>query len=213
MVWDLRSAPPGEEEASFGPAGVPVLPGEYRVRVEVAGEETEAALEVRPDPRTDVPPDRRRAKIEAIHEVDTWVALAEEARARLEEAVVAVDGVLEEVGVGEDAELREVGGALKAALQEALERLFTGPSCQGICGGDPLASRVRRPVSILRSSVDAPSPNDRLAMAQAEEALREVVAAVNALFQADVAEYREMLRQAGYTPFSVKAPLRIGPSR
>jgi hypothetical protein len=47
-------------------------------------------------------------------------------------------------------------------------------------------------------------------MAQAEEALREVVAAVNALFQADVAEYREMLRQAGYTPFSVKEPLRVG---
>jgi len=213
MVWDLRSEPPGEVEGSYGPDGVPVLPGGYRVRVEIAGESAEAALEIRPDPRTDVSLDRRRAKIEAIREVETWVALGAEARTRVEEAIEAVDGVLEDVGVAEDVELREAGEALRTALEEALETLFTGPSCQGICGGDPVASRIRRPLSILQSSVDAPSPNDRLAMAQAEEALREVIAAVNALFEGDVAEYREMLRQAGYTPFSVKEPLRIGQSR
>jgi hypothetical protein len=212
IVWDLRSAGPGEEEGSFGQAGVPVLPGGYRVRVEVARESAEAALEIRPDPRTEVPLDRRRAKIEAIREVETWVALGAEARTRLEEAVEAVDGVLEEVGVGEDVELEEVGGTLKAALEEALETLFTGPSCQGICGGDPVASLIRQPLSILQSSVDAPSPNDRLAMARAEEALREVIGAVNALFEEDVAAYREMLRQAGYTPFPAREPLRMGGS-
>jgi hypothetical protein len=183
------------------------------VRVEIAGESGEAALEIRPDPRTDVPLERRRAKIEAIREVETWVAVAAEARTRLEEAVEAVDGVLEDVGVAEDVELREAGEALKAALEEALETLFTGPSCQGICGGDPVVSLIRRPLSILQSSVDAPSRNDRLAMAQAEEALREVMGAVNALFEEDVAAYREILRQAGYTPFSVKEPLRVGQSR
>ena len=85
-----------------------------------------------------------------------------------------------------------------------------GVGRMGLTHAENLASRVRRPVSILRSSVDAPSPNDRLAMAQAQEALREVIGVVNALFQEEVAEYREMLRQAGYTPFSVKEPLRVG---
>jgi hypothetical protein len=49
-------------------------------------------------------------------------------------------------------------------------------------------------------------------MARAEEALREVIGAVNALFEEDVAAYREMLRQAGYTPFPAREPLRMGGS-
>jgi hypothetical protein len=212
-TWDLRMAPAAGDEDFSGPRGAMVLPGEYRVRVEVGGESSETRLTVRPDPRTEIPLGRRRAKIEAIQEVGRWIGLSGEARRRLEEAVDAVDGVLEQVGEGENVALKEGGEALKTKLETALERLFTGPPCQGICGGDPPSAIIRRPLSMLESSADEPSSNDRSAMRLAEDALREVIREVNGLFEEDVAEYREMLRRAGFTPFPVQEPLEMGGSR
>lgn len=209
--WDLRMDPPSGEGGVFGSRGTPVLPGEYRVRAEVAGVESEASFTVLPDPRVEIPAPRRRAKAEALGEAGEWMALSREAERRLAEAIEAVDGVLEEIGDGEEsAGLRRGGEELKARLEGALERLFTGPACQGICGGTPVASPIRQALSMLGSSFDEPSPNDRAAMGLARDALAEVIREVNSLFETDLAEYRGMLLDSGHTPFPVRAPLAIG---
>jgi photosystem II stability/assembly factor-like uncharacterized protein len=208
FTWDLRMASSSTGGGSFGLGGALALPGEYRIRTEVDGNVAEARLLVLEDPRTEIPRERRLAKIHALEEAGAWMDLSGEAEGRLEEAILAVEGVLVQVGDEEEnAELRTRGEALKAKLEETLEGLFTGPSCQGICGGDPVAAPIRQPLSMLGSTPDEPSPNDRAAMARAQEALRLVIREVNALFDGDVAEYRRMLLEAGYTPFPVSDPL------
>jgi len=206
--WNLRMPSPSGEEGDFGSRGALVLPGEYRVRVEIGGESSEAVLQVLPDPRTEVPMARRRAKLEAIQQVASWVARSDEGRRRLEDALDALEVVLERLGAGEgDAGLREAGESLKMELEGALSRLFAGPSCQGICGGNPVAAPIRQPLSMLESSADAPSPNDRQALARAEAALEIVMGEVEALMEGSVARYRRMLQDAGYTPFTSRPPL------
>jgi photosystem II stability/assembly factor-like uncharacterized protein len=207
FTWDLRMASPSSGAGSFGPRGALVLPGEYRIRTEVDGEVAEARLLVLEDPRMEIPGERRRAKIEALGEAGAWMALSGEAERRLEEGHTAVEEVLDRMVGEENAELKAVGEAVRGRLEETLQRLFTGPPCQGICGGSPVAAPIRQALSMLGSTPDEPSPNDRVAMDVAREALRVVIREVNALFDGDVAEFRRLLLEAGYTPFPASDPL------
>jgi photosystem II stability/assembly factor-like uncharacterized protein len=209
FTWDMRRDAPADG-GRYGPSGPLVLPGTYRVEATVGEEISGTDLEVRSDPRNDIPEADRLAKIRALETAAEWYALAREAEERLEGATEAVVQVLRSLREGEGAEdLVEAGEALETELRAALERLFTGPECQGICGGDPMASRVRAPLYLLGSSRRAPSPNDRLAMEQAREALTTVVDEVNRLFRVEVGPYRDMLLEAGYTPFPATDPLRL----
>ena len=212
FTWDLRMDSPAGNGGRYGPSGPRVLPGTYRLRVSLGEEVSEATLDVRSDPRMAIARRDRLAKIQALSQAGGWFALAQEAEERLESAEDAVDQVLETLASSEggaDQELREGGEALRDRIQETLVTLFTGPECQGICGGDPVVSTVRRPLYLLGSSWRAPSANDRLAMDQAREALRRIVDEVNDLFETEVAPYREMLQEAGYTPFPARDPLRM----
>ncbi len=209
FVWDLTSDS-GEEEGSFsGRRRLPVLPGSYTLRVGGEDASSEVTLQVLPDPRVEIPPHRREAKIRALEEANEWMALSGEARDRLQEALRGVRTVLEEM---EDGELREAGVALEDVLGVALRRLFTGPECQGICGGTTTADPIRQALYRLSSSADEPSATDRLAMERARGATRTIVEEVNALFRTRVADFRSLLLEAGYTPFPVKDPLPAGPA-
>jgi hypothetical protein len=210
MTWDLRREARGVGGGFFGPQATPVLPGSFTVQVSVGDETAEASLRVLPDPRVEIPESRRLAKIRALERAGGWADLSREAQDRLQEAVRGVDQVLETLAPeGPEGELRGGAVELKELLEENLRDLFTGPECQGICGGRTAASTVLRPLGLLGSTLDAPSANDRLAMEQAEAALRSIVDQVNRLFEEDVAAFRSRLQSAGYTPFPTKEPLRM----
>ena len=211
--WDLRMTSDEGGGGFYGPRGALVLPGEYTVRVTMGENSSEAGLTVLPDPRTDISVASRQAKLDALAQANHWAALSREAQDRIQEALQGVEEVLSRLADGDEEdneELKEGGEALKTKLQEALERLFTGPSCQGICGGNPVASPIREPLSRLGSSLDSPSPTDILAMDQAQTALGLVVEEVNTLFADDIADFRTLLQEAGFTPFPVRAPLEGG---
>lgn len=207
--WNLRKdAPAGGGRFSRGSY---VLPGNYTVRVTVGDAESEALLRVHADPRVDIPLSRRAEKAAALERAGEWVAASREAETRLEEVLDALGEVLARLDEEEGAaELIREGEALRDTLDAAMEALFTGPECQGICGGDPVASTIRTPLYLLGSSPDAPSPNDRLAMEQAEEALDGVLERVNALLTERVAPFARALEDAGYSPFPSLEPLGRG---
>jgi len=210
FAWDLREDFPDSEGGFFSPQGPLVLPGEYTVRITADGQSSEAELSVLPDPRMDIPRNERQAKRQALETAGRWWNLATQAQDRLESALEGVREVLGSLPTEESGDLRESGRALEDTLQQAMERLFSGPTCQGICGGEPLASSVRGILFRLSSSPRAPSATDRLAMEQAREALGTVVDEVNNLMSEQVENYRRMLQDAGYTPFPRLEPLRVG---
>ncbi|NIP59493.1 MAG: hypothetical protein GWM92_14275 [Gemmatimonadetes bacterium] len=161
------------------------------------------------DPRTDVPPSARSARLDALLSAGAWYALAERAEGRLQDARSAVEGVLRNLG-SDDPGLRKGGEALADTLSALRDTLFTGPECQGICGGETPFDAVRETFFVLSSGSGAPSPNDRAYVERARSALERIVDGVNAVHQGPVAAYRSALDAAGYTPFPEEEPLRIG---
>ncbi len=207
--WDLRMDSPEAEGGGYAPPGPLVLPGEYVVRISSGENRSEAKLNILPDPRVQIAPRDRQAKLEALEEAGQWMGLSSEAQARLEETLAGVRQVLESLPEDGGETLRASGVELEQALETLLRRLFTGPECQGICGGDPLATPIRGAMFRLSSSPEAPSATDRLAMDQARNALETVLDEVNTLMAGKVAAFRNNLVEAGYTPFPVREPLEI----
>lgn len=203
VVWDLRMA--GEDDG----AGPWALPGRYAVRVTVGETIAEGTIEVVADPRVDISPASRRARIAAQQEAARWVAVADRAAEQLRAMLSAVDQVLITLPDGEGAdELRAMGEALREELNRANQRLFTGPECQGGCGGSAVADRVRAPQRKLSSSMDAPSETDRLAMAHAEAAVEELVEEFRRVMDGPAEEFRRALAARGHTPLPLTEPLR-----
>ncbi len=200
VEWDLR---PGAHEGSVRlPRTATVPPGVYEVAVTVGDHTARAPLTVRADPRIEVSPAERRLRDDALRTVATWSDSLQALRARLERAIRGVGVVLETLPAGDSATgLRSGGEALRDTLIAARERLFTGPSCQGICGRNTPAAAVGRTQSVLAGLVGAPGPNDRLRMEQAHRALMGIAGEVGRLFRERVRPYRRALLDAGYTPF------------
>jgi photosystem II stability/assembly factor-like uncharacterized protein len=210
FAWDLRKEEVEGSGGGFRGGGPLVLPGEYTVELTLGESTALVELSVHPDPRRSIPLEDRRAKLEALEEVSAWVALAREGEDRLREALSAVEGVLASPQPPEDPDLATAAQTLREDLNGALERLFSGPSCQGICGGNPLVDTVRRPVSLLGSSLEAPSANDRLAMRQAQDALAELVGEVNRILREEIGPFQARLQAAGYSPFPSLETIGMG---
>lgn len=202
--WDLH--PGGRADDEVHPPQMTVLPGTYTVRVSAAGDSATTTLEVQGDPRD--PPVRADliAKREALREVNGYVARTEDARQRLDRLADGLEVVLRTLDEDAD-ELRERGEAVADQVAALQQRHFTGPECQGMCGGEVTSDVVRDPVGRVAGGTGAPSPNTRIMMDRARDAADAIDADVDALFEGPVAEYRDALRAAGYTPIGDLMPL------
>ncbi|MEJ2204253.1 MAG: hypothetical protein P8170_09095 [Gemmatimonadota bacterium] len=198
LSWNLR--PGGDADPQQFP-GMEALPGRYTVTVTLGDTASAAGLEVRQDPRSTVTTADLRAKLAALRDMARIGEDVSDARDQLQKALDGVEMVLGTLA-SEHQELREQGTSLQAALREAMERLFTGPDCRGLCSFDTVADAVRAPMRALGSAEGAPSDNEEIMMRQAENAAREIDEVVGSLLAGDVARYRDALVAAGYTPFA-----------
>ncbi|HZD06287.1 MAG TPA: hypothetical protein VE173_15360, partial [Longimicrobiales bacterium] len=207
VVWNLRAGPDAEGDV---PAGAEVLPGTYSVSVSLAGRESTATVEVSGDPRREVTMAERRARARALAVLERWSGTLDEARDRIREARSATDEVLSMLSSSDqDASLRQRGVALRDTLEAVDGRLFSGPGCQGICGGEPVASRVGAPRRRIASTPGAPTPLERLMMDQAHAALAEVVDEVNRVLRDHVAPWARAVRSSGVAPFPSTTPIAL----
>lgn len=204
IVWDLR------REGENGP-GSEVLSGTYTVRVTLGDAVSTGELTVLEDTREQVPVARRIAKLQALERARDMTTSLREAQQRVERAIRTSQTVSESlVGRSGAESLREGGTELQTSLQSLKERLFSGPACQGICGRSKLPSNVvRRPIQVLGGSPDEPTANERLMLAQAEQALQSILEKVNRIFDDQVSGYSRRLQEAGYSPFSEADPLTV----
>jgi photosystem II stability/assembly factor-like uncharacterized protein len=196
-VWNLR--PAGDAGDAF-PRQMNVFPGNYQVAVSLGGVTSSTTLEVRGDPRNPPVIADLMAKREALVEMSAVSASLDAARRELDRTLRGVETVLETLG--DDAStLREQGQRLRDTLQALNRRLFTGPECQGMCGGDAVADAIRGPAGRIMGETGGPSPNTMIMMNQARAAATTVETEVAEVMSGAVSEYRAALRAAGYTPF------------
>ena len=199
VVWDLRDETEG--------GGIEVMPGSYSVRVNVGPASGAQPLEVLPDHRYPNDPEARAAKIAARKEVAGWITTAGEARDRLERALDGLDVVL--ATLADDDALSGEGRTVSEVVRGLLEVHFTGPECQGGCGGQVTVRQVQAAAGPLATSWDAPTANELSAMNNAATALETILDDVNAVFQGDVARFRQRLEAVGFTLFPPEGPLRV----
>lgn len=209
--WNLRAGGEVDDSPDAAP-GAEVLPGPYTVHVTLGEQTDSAALQVVEDPRL-APASRAqmRARLAAYREARAMEETADRARERLDDAVEAVDGVraaLAEGQGGTNADLQARAEAVHGELVAAREALFTGPECQGICPGDPVADVIGDPAGRLRSGRTAPSELEEVMLRQAAAALETVLERVNGLLAGPLADFRAALVDAGFTPLPDLTPIR-----
>lgn len=223
-AWDLRRdgfrRPRGEREetpAAFRPPGPPALPGRYTMRIKHQGNEASASVEVREDPRFNVPLATQREKLDFILAVGRRQEVAAEAVDRLRDAKRAADRAVEQARAARGAQdsasvkaLEQAADSLKKRLTE-VEELFTGPQeTQGIVRApDAVLPQLGNVYGSLMSSREAPTDAERRYLRDAEEDLQRAIERVNSVFAQDVARFRERVRALNVEFFPAQEPLTL----
>jgi hypothetical protein len=205
VVWDLRA---GEDAPAPSTEGAEVLPGSYEVTVTVGDASSSGTLEVLPDPRRATGRAARTAMLEALAVMRGYTDVLDQARERVARRISELDRLVQELPAEAGAPL-ERGRAARDTLAAVRERFFTGPECQGICGGEPLARTVSAPLFRLGSNAGAPTALEREAMARARAALETIVTEVNRLDRVLVGPLRDALEAAGVSFLPEEEPIRM----
>jgi photosystem II stability/assembly factor-like uncharacterized protein len=227
VTWNLRREgfrSPDDEEivaeddrSSFGPE---VLPGTYTLRLATDADTVTQELEVRADPRVDIPMSERRAKFEALMEMGAYSEVATEAVNRILMARRSIDWVTEVASAQREADgadtaaldqLEEAAGELEDRLVE-LQETWVGPleEVQGIRRtDDDVMSALGQASGSLGSSKDAPTPALRPYMQIGIERLEGALQETNEVFDAEVSTFREQVREAGLQFFHEHDPLTM----
>jgi photosystem II stability/assembly factor-like uncharacterized protein len=209
--WDLEAG--GEvDESPDAVAGLPVFPGRYTVRLDLEGAGgttapgAETRLDVVVDPRRDPPTlAAHRTRVAAYRRAVEVSGRASEARTRLDEALADVRSARDELDA--DSPAAREAEALEEELILLREELFTGPECQGICPGDPVADAVGAAQGRLRGGEGEVTPLEETFLSRAEEALDTVVESVDDVLTGPLTELRTRLEREGLARLPDVTPL------
>jgi photosystem II stability/assembly factor-like uncharacterized protein len=196
VAWDLRRKgwkQPQRRDRREGedddPVGPEVMPGDYVVRVAYKDHVAEAPIKVLPDPRLEISPADRAAKLEAIS-----------ACGRLQEALAAALDHIREVRQDLEVISRKAKAspdapppadddpraALRRLTDEAVKdlaaleaKLWAPEDAQGILPSTDAFANVRRAMSALSSSWTKPTQAQLGYLERAEQLTREVLADVH----------------------------------
>jgi hypothetical protein len=199
LNWDLRYAPVSGDAgptARFSSFSAPyVLPGEYRVTLQAAGQEMIRTVKVEGDPRIDVAFEVRKAQHDALmslYRMGPLLSAAEKTldslRRQLEEA--------EAMAKKAPAPPAAVSEAIKAVLADvqAARKEFLGDPQAGFQG---LRSSVRgRLLSLARSIggyTGAPSERQIQSIAKNTEQLKVLVEKINRIIDQDVPRLNKLM--------------------
>lgn len=168
-----------------------VLPGRYTVRVGVDGAESEASLDVLPDPRTEIPMDERERKQDAVREAMGLMATERVLEVRRAQLETALDGAVEDLrkpAFGQVDSLRNDIDAIRGGLAEV----------EGILARVAQDNRALRTMARTRG---APTEAERIALERTEERIEEAIVRLNGLMVTRVRELGAALEAAGLPGF------------
>ncbi|HEX9974907.1 MAG TPA: hypothetical protein VGD14_22825, partial [bacterium] len=198
----------------FSPPGPEILPGKYKVKIKMGDYEATQAVEVLPDPRVTVPMEERKQKYEALVQVGERIEIVTEAVEQIRKMEKSVDVVLERIkdnkdhagindktDLDESKELKKSGGELKKRLKKVLQLFVDEGGKQGITREDNVSRKLWYVSNSLGSSWDKPTASQVTYLRQAEEALKKALDEYNNLFEKDVVEFQQKVKQSNFTIF------------
>ena len=205
VVWNLRETgfrTPAASGTTTTP-GPEVLPGRYTVRAFRESDTSTTSLEIRFDPRVEVPAADRRARHRALRDVGGWMEVAEEMLTRIrtmDENVRRANDVLTRQDTEGTTELRSAGDTLRSHLDAIRNRVVNragrGPGLRDTRG--LLVSRLRGIYGSLQSSWEGPTATQRRVMAEVRAAAAAMLTDFNREVEGDFARYRDGLGALGF---------------
>ena len=194
----------------FLSAGPEVPPGVYAVTLTFKDATATGKVTVLPDPRSGNTPADWAKRWEAIERAGALQEKAAEAAIRIRRTrddVTATEERLRrknealrdpaERKKANETPLAKEAAALKKALTEKENQLWSPPEEAGIVGPNRIASDVQQAAGSLASSWDPPSPTHLERLRQAEERLAKYLAELEAFYAKDVVPFREKAGKEG----------------
>lgn len=227
LTWNLTHDAPAEPDPGdlprwWEPSGPDAVPGEYRVTLRFRGEEASAPLTVLPDPRLGISADDRRAKLAAMDELGALQEVLTDAIDRLattrsdvgtllarRKAARDNDDESDAAGDGEEDPLARRGGELLRAVDEEIRALWQPPGEQGIPAPTTPWAKVDEAKWIVGSDWHAPTEAQLGYLEIAEAAVADAVERVNRFYAAEVAPFRQAVRDDGLTLLPEVEPLAL----
>ncbi len=219
ISWDLRADgvrfPSRQEprgDADQLPAGLEVLPGNYKL-VFTFGEMSDSTIvTVYGDPRRPISDADRQAKLAAYAEYKQVVAQATASFQLLKDARKTIKLVGEALVNSPDSvktAMSKAGKNLQDTLA-VLEQLFMMPDdLKGIQrSSDDLSTYLRVATQYMNAGDGAPGPNATHAIQQARAKTMAVVAQVNAFVTGEFARYRQQVEQVSFSLFKEMKPVK-----
>ncbi len=213
LVWGMQRdgiRPVDEEKAKKDgddslPPGPEILPGRYTITLTLGKASAQREVEVVKDPRSPYPMKeleanyQTRVRLLKMHAAAN-TALRQIISARADVATLGklIDRQLEERESDKLSQLKQRADEIKTGLDE-LEILYRVPEdTKGITySDDKVSSKIDTAAYFVDSSDGAPSKTALAYLAEAETALREATARVNAYMAGDLASFRGSIDKAG----------------
>lgn len=223
-TWNLRMDGPrypslgmggmAERGEGFTPQGPEVLPGKYFAKIKVGKDSVMQQFEVLADPRTDIPFDVRKEKLEMILSVGKQIEVVAEMMDRIQKTRRAIDVAFEALRERRDStanEAKRMIPGLRKALGEVSDKIMEEPNrVQGMTRNPETA--VMKLGSVARSigsSWDSVNDNQRTNFKHTEAFVKDVLEEYNKVFTERVKVFKSRVEAAGMNFFPDLSPLDL----
>jgi photosystem II stability/assembly factor-like uncharacterized protein len=214
--WDLRRDPfktlSDPFEGFSPPTGPFVLPGTYKVRIDLDDVAVEDSLQVLADPRSPVSQSSRREKFNLILENGKYIEAVTNASKKIQESIRALDEVLNRIDQLEERRreyIRIKATEFKKRLKGYADRLSPSKDRSGIFEATEVSSRLAMLGSRLESSFDQPTEAQRLEFQNLKAAVHQELYIINRFFKEDFPKFINEIKGAGFSIFPNIEPITI----
>jgi photosystem II stability/assembly factor-like uncharacterized protein len=214
--WDLRREPfktlSDPYEGFFPPSGPLILPGTYKIRIELDDAVVEDNMQVLADPRYPVSLTSRRVKFNLIMENGKYTEAVTEAYKKIQDFIGALDEVLKRIDQLEEKRkeyIRIKATEFRKRLKGYADRLAPPKERSGIFEEIELSVRLTALGSRLESSFDAPTEAQRLEFQNLKAAVHQELYKINRFFKEDFPRFVQEVKGAGFSIFPKIEPITI----
>ncbi len=184
----------GAQDPNAEHGGIQILPGKYKIVIQFGKDSDSSWVNVKPDPRINIPLTTLSEKQKAIDEylelvkkTSTMVNKIKEARNSLK----LVNDVMANAPDSTKSKMTTMGKAVEEKIKGLLEVFFTPEDFKGIDRADRLVGNLQRTAQFVNSSEGAPGPNASNAIKNVSQQINTVNGRVNSFFEKDWAPYQK----------------------
>jgi photosystem II stability/assembly factor-like uncharacterized protein len=212
LQWDLTrrgmrgpDTPKPEKADTPEPSGLPVLPGEYTVRLTYGDHQQSTPVRVLLDPRIELTEAEMLARQAMGQQLMDYTALATQAVDQLNEAKATINMVNTQLKDRDDeaaAAVKEMGKALLDTIKAHKELIAQREDIQGILRDPHIVSgKLGAASSYFSAFWHTPNATQEMVLDHVKQSLKEPLSQVNGFFEGQWLDYRQAVEQANVTLF------------